>query len=254
MITAVVCSDDRMIYVYKKLHTYMNVIQIDRDTDFLTLPRLDAIILPVKGIDDQGYMMLYEQAMHVPALFWNIQKDMKIFCGMPCAYVERLSQEKEYYLLDERVVKENAILTAEGVLEILISSITKSLYEIQVDVIGYGNCGKAIAHMLWNLDVSTRVLRRDCKEDDMFLKLSHWQECHDVIINTSIQKVLDEKRMKSWKKKPVVIDIATPNVIDEQGAKRLGIPLIKAKNLPGRFCPESAGRIIADYVRGKLQK
>ena len=47
MITAVVCSDDRMRYVCKSLHMEMEIIAIDEDSDFLTLPRLDAIILPV---------------------------------------------------------------------------------------------------------------------------------------------------------------------------------------------------------------
>ena len=67
MITAVVCSDDRMRYVCKSLHMEMEIIAIDEDSDFLTLPRLDAIILPVKGIDDEGYMKLYDSLVHVLA-------------------------------------------------------------------------------------------------------------------------------------------------------------------------------------------
>ena len=74
MITAVVCSDDRMRYVCKSLHMEMEIIAIDEDSDFLTLPRLDAIILPVKGIDDEGYMKLYDSLVHVPSMFWQIQK------------------------------------------------------------------------------------------------------------------------------------------------------------------------------------
>lgn len=254
MLTAVVCSDDRMLFVYKKLHAYMNVFMIDEETDLLALPHLDALILPVKGIDADGYISIRDTRVHVPSMFWTIQKDVNIFSGIPCEYLQRLTQEKDYYMTDQHVIEENAILTAEGVLHLLITSISKSLYDIQVDVLGYGNCGKAIYRMLKDLDVNVRVIRRDCIEDAVFHKLSNWDQCGDVIVTTSIQKVIDEGRMMQWKKAPLIIDIATPDVVDIAAAKRLGIKVIKAGNLPGRFCAESAGRIIADYVRGKLNK
>ena len=254
MLTAVVCSDDRMLFVYKKLHTYMNVMMIDKESDLLALPLLDALILPVKGIDADGYLKMDDTRVHVPSMFWTIQKDVKVFSGIPCEYLQRLVQEKDYYMKDQHVIEENAVLTAEGVLHLLITSISKSLYDIQVDVVGYGNCGKAIYQMLKNLDVNVRVIRRECSEDAVFQKLSSWDQCADVIVTTSIQKVIDEERMKHWKKTPLIIDIATPDVVDIAAAKRRGIKVIKAGNLPGRFCAESAGRIIADYVRGKLNK
>lgn len=254
MITAVVCSDDRMLFVYKKLHMYKEVIAIDETTDFLTLPRLDALVLPVKGIDEDGYLRIREHRIHVPAMFWRIQKEMLIFCGMPCTYVKTLPQRKDYYLEAQHVIEENAMLTVEGVLYLLISSISKSLYDIDVDIIGYGNCGKAIHHMLGNLDVKTRVIRRECKEDQNFIKISSWNDCADVIVNTSIQKVIEEKHILTWSKRPIVIDIATPDVVDQALLKAYDMTFIKAPNLPGRFCAESAGRIIADYVRGKLIK
>ncbi|RGB59422.1 hypothetical protein [Absiella sp. AM10-20] len=254
MITAVVCSDDRMRYVCKSLHMEMEIIAIDEDSDFLTLPRLDAIILPVKGIDDEGYMKLYDSLVHVPSMFWQIQKDMIIFSGMETSYISALPMKKYYYMKDTTVIDENAILTAEGILHLLITSLAKSLYDIQIDIIGYGHCGKAIYRMLKSLDVKVRVIRRDCIEDDTFMTIKHWKQCGDVIINTSIEKLMDADLMRSWKNAPLIIDIATPDVVDKQCAKELGIPYQKEGNLPGRFCAESAGKIIADYVRGKLIK
>lgn len=254
MITAVVCSDDRMRYVCKSLHMEMEIIAIDETCDFLTLPRLDAIILPVKGIDEEGYIQIGDARVHVPSMFWQIQKDIEIFSGMETAYVNALAMKKYYYMKDTTVIDENAILTAEGILHLLITSLAKSLYDIQIDIIGYGHCGKAIYHMLKSLDVKLRVIRRECMEDDTFITIKHWKQCGDVIINTSIENVMDEKLMRSWNNTPLIIDIATPNVVDIQCAKELGIPYQKEGNLPGRFCAESAGKIIADYVRGKLIK
>ena len=254
MITAVVCSDDRMRYVCKSLHMEMEIIAIDEECDFLTLPRLDAIVLPVKGIDENGYMQIYDSQIHVPSMFWQIQKDMIIFSGMETAYISALPMKKYYYMKDPTVIDENAILTAEGILHLLITSLAKSLYDIKIDIIGYGHCGKAIYRMLKSLDLNVRVIRRECEENDTFMMIKHWKNCGDVIINTSIEKVLKEDLMRSWNHTPLIIDIATPDVVDKQCAKELQIPYYKEGNLPGRFCAESAGKIIADYVRGKLIK
>lgn len=250
MITAVVCSDDRMLYVSKNICSSCNLIMIDENTDFLTLPALDYLVLPVRGIDELGYLTIRGKQVKVPSMFWKMQKDVVIFSGLSTSYLESLPFKKYYYMKDDTVVKENAILTAEGVLLLLISSIDKSLYDISVDVIGYGNCGKAIVTMLQGLDVKVRVIRRFCEEDETFMTIEHWEQCADVVVNTSIQRVMVEERMEKWEKKPLVIDIATPDVVDEAACRRLSIPFIKALNLPGRFCAESAGRIIACYVRG----
>ena len=150
-------------------------------------------------------------------------------------------------------IEDISILLTEPFMAVA-DALAKSLYDIQIDIIGYGHCGKAIYRMLKSLDVKVRVIRRDCIEDDTFMTTKHWKQCGDVIINTSIEKLMDADLMRSWKNAPLIIDIATPDVVDKQCAKELGIPYQKEGNLPGRFCAESAGKIIADYVRGKLIK
>lgn len=249
----VICADDRLLQVSDNLSKDFTVIRIYGDTDFLALPTLDAIVFPVRGPDEFGYLTIGEDSVKLPSSFWKLQdKNMLVFCGMRNAYLEQEIQPKQYYMEDQEVISANAVLTAEGVLNQLIGCICKSLYDIQVDVIGYGNCGKVICDMLSNLHVDVRAVRRECENTGSFIRIDDWKECGDVIINTSHQKLMDEKRMSSWKKKPVILDIATPDVIDLTAAKALGIRVIKAGNLPGRFACISAGNIIADHIRGKL--
>lgn len=249
----VICSDERLVQVSDNLASDFKVIRIDETTDLLALPTLDAIVFPVKGPDELGYQQIKESRVKIPSAFWKIQdKTMKVFCGLPNEYLEQTTQPKLYYMKEEEVIKANAILTAEGVLNQLIGCICKSIYDIQVDVIGYGNCGKVIFEMLKNLHVKVRAVRRTCANTGDFISIEDWKECGDVIINTSYQPVMDEKRMMAWKKKPVILDIATPDVIDLSAAKALGIKVIKAGNLPGRFACISAGNIIAEHIRGKL--
>lgn len=247
---AVICNDDRMVQVRDNLLHDFCTMEVHNVFDLkLCEKEMDVLVLPVKGVDEQGHL----KDIVVDDEFWkHLKPDVQIFCGLRCAFLDALPYDVHYYMEDEGVIRENAILTAEGVLNELIASCARSIYDIQVDVIGYGNCGKVIYEMLHNLQVNTRVIRRECKEEGDFITIDHWDSCGDVIINTSVQKVMDCARMHSWKKKPVIIDIATPDVIDLLAAKALAIPVIKAGNLPGRFASISAGNIIAEYIRGKV--
>lgn len=251
---AVVCSDARMRQVYAQLASTFDVVHLDQENDFLLLPMLDAIVFPITGPDISGYLAFEERTVQIPSQFWEMQSmDLRCFCGMKNLYLERLSMHKYYYMEDAQVIHANAILTAEGVLNEFIGCCSKSIYDVCVDVIGYGNCGKVIYEMLHNLHVQVRVIRRACEKGEDFIEVANWKECGDVIINTSLQKLIDKKRMEKWTKKPVILDIATPDVVDVQAAQALGIRVIKAGNLPGRYASVSAGNIIACFVRGKLK-
>lgn len=246
----VFCCDDRMLQVCDNLQRDHCVIEVQNEEDLMCCRgSVDAIILPVKGVDVQGCV----GGMRPPCAFWEgISPDTTIFSGMQTPFLESLTCTKQYYMEDAGVIGMNAILTAEGVLNELIGCCPRSLYDLEVDVVGYGNCGKVIYEMLQNLHVSVRMIRRVCQECKHCIALSDWKSCGDIIINTSMYCVMDQERMCGWHKKPVIIDIATPDVIDASCAQHLGIRIIKAGNLPGRFASISAGNIIADYIRGKL--
>ena len=251
---AVICSDERMIQVYDNLSRDFMVDRLDAQTDFLNLPQYQAVVFPVKGVDEFGYVRIQEQAIHIPHAFYEMQgKDCLLFCGIRNAVLDALPQRKIYYMLEESVIHENAVLTAEGVLNELISCICKSIYDIQVDIVGYGHCGQVIYDMLKNLHVRVRIIRRDCKKEGDFLPVRDWETCGDVIIHTATGVMIAPSRMRSWKNKPVIIDISTPDLIDLKAAHEEGITVIKAGNLPGRFACISAGNIIAECIRGKLK-
>lgn len=249
MNVGVLCCDRRMSQIADNLSSDMDVIYVDESTDFLSLPMLDILVLPVKGIDVYGYVEFTQKRVHIPSTFWNMQgKHLQIFCGLPC---EALRDKNVYYYMnDEEVVKANAILTAEGVLYELIASVCKSIYAIQVDIIGYGFCGKEIYKMFKNLHVPVRVIRRDCESNDTFVKLSEWNTCGDVIINTAPVNVIEETHLQSWNKQVVLLDIASGSIFDQHVLKQHQIVYKKLPNLPGRYAHISAGNIIADCIRG----
>lgn len=250
MNVVVLCCDERMLQVSDNLSNDIDVVGVC-NMEQLRLYRdtMDVLVLPVKGVDDEGHV----KGFPIDQCFWStLNQEVIIFSGLRTLFLTNLTNKVHYYMEDETVIHENAILTAEGVLNELIGCCQRSIYDVTIDVIGYGHCGKVIFEMLNNLQLQVRMIRRVCKEDEFFVSLDHWDVCGDVIINTSIQNVMDEKRMNCWDKKPVIIDIATPNVIDTACAQCLGIKVIKAGNLPGRFASVTAGNIIADFIRGKI--
>lgn len=252
---AIVSSDNRLQQVYKNLSMDFKTVLIDETTDFNAIVDIDVLVFPVKGCDALGYLSFGEKQIKIPSLFWTqLDPNARIITGMRNQFLDKQKQPKLYYMEDKNVVRENALLTTEGILALLIEHTKRSIFELKIDIIGYGNCGKSIYEVFRNLGLQVRVLRRECKHTKEFCPLANWMQCGDVIINTSVQCVIDKERIHTWEKKPLIIDIATPDVIDTRTAKEVGITVLKAGNLPGRFASESAGDIIADFVRGKLNE
>lgn len=248
----VLCSDHRMYQVKNNLSKDFEVISIDTSTDWLTLPQLDALVLPVQGMDKEANVLIQGKNMHIPSRFWHIQgKEVKLFSGRDMK--TPLCQFPLYcYMKDETVIDENAILTAEGVLFEILRATNKSIYSTKVDIVGYGHCGKAVYQMLKNLQVDVRVIRRFKENKYDFLTYEDWKECGDIIVHTATGKIIEEKRILQWKKKPVILDISTLCFFDEKFLKNYEIIYKRLGNLPGRFAYVSAGNIIANYVRRKL--
>lgn len=250
---AVICSDERMQQVYDNLSQDFMVDRLDETSDYLHLPPYEAMIFPVQGVDAFGYVTMHGNAVHIPYACYAMQgKDCLLFAGMRGAYLEGLPQRKVYYMEEEPVIHDNAILTAEGVLHELIGCTQKSIYDIQVDVVGYGHCGKVIYELLKHLQVKTRVIRRACDAQEDFLSAAQWAQCGDIVIHTATGVIITKEHMRTWNPKPIILDIATPNLIDLKTAQEEGIPIIKTSNLPGRFACISAGNILAKCIRGKL--
>ena len=121
-------------------------------------------------------------------------------------------------------------------------------------MIGYGVCGKEIVRWLRALGIPYRIVRRSCEKSDTLISVEEYRKtaCNEVIINTSISKVIDRELLERWSQKPLIIDIATPDVIDYAAALSMGVRVIKAGNLPEMIAYESSGKCISEFVRGKL--
>ena len=75
------------------------------------------------------------------------------------------------------------------------------------------------------------------------------EEAFDVIFNTVPARLFDKEVIEMLPKDILLIDLASvPGGVDFAAAKERGINSIWALSLPGKYAPESAGKIIADTL------
>jgi len=226
---------------------------INEFTDFERFDGADALVLPVKGLTSTGSLYTQGKELVLPPSFWKMMKGVPIFTGIRQHFLNDFLHV-HYYMEDPHVKQQNAVYTAEGTLFLLMDHTGSCIKDLHVDVIGYGLCGKEIVSWLNDLHIPVRIVRRSCAGEDHCVSVEEYRHlpCGDVIINTSIAPLIDKELLGAWKQKPLIIDIATPDVIDYDAALQLGIRIIKAGNLPNMVAYQSGGRLIANYVRGKL--
>lgn len=126
-------------------------------------------------------------------------------------------------------------------------------------VLGFGRCGKVLAHMLKGIGANLSVEARSLSDlayiesygyTPVSLKeLPQKLEQYDFIFNTIPTLILDKSKLNKVKKDCVIIELASkPGGVDFHAAKGLGIKAIDAPSLPGKVAPETAAKIIFDTI------
>lgn len=223
----------------------------------LDLSLLDALILPVHGV--QGRRGDYMDKAHIslPEGFWEcLREDCRIISGMPSAFLDSLPQPKYYYMQDEAYARRNAQLTAQGVLFYVLDHLDQAMNMSSVDIIGKGTCGKAIGSMLSQNGMRIRYVRHEETNTPGEVSFADWVNgrCADLIIQTAPAALLREEQLRRWAKQTKVIDIASVKTVDERLMKRYEIPYLKAGNIPELFAWKSAGANLYAYVKKVLDE
>lgn len=126
-------------------------------------------------------------------------------------------------------------------------------------VLGFGRCGKVLAHMLKGIGTDVSVAARSVA-DLAYIESYGYKALHlsniskeigiyDFVFNTIPTMILDEKKLDKINKKCLIIELASkPGGVDLDVAKKLGINVIDAQSLPGKVAPETAAKIIYDTI------
>ena len=160
--------------------------------------------------------------------------------------------------LDEVAIM-NAIPTAEGAIAAAMENSDITLFGSRCLVLGYGRCGKILAHMLKGIGAIVSVEARSTV-DEAYIKclgldfvaldsLKTRLKEFDFIFNTVPTMLLDKSTLQYLNPNCLVIDIASvPGGADFIAAKEMGILAINLPGLPGKVAPKSAAMILKDAI------
>ena len=171
------------------------------------------------------------------------------------------------YFLSEPLQIKNAYLTAEAAVSIAMNSLNKRLGEARFAITGSGRISRFLAHILRRLGASVTVAARNAEsltyfaldgcdtllirnDDDGAEKwYSTLQKGYDIIFNTVPAWLFDRKFLEGADKNLLIIELASsPGGVDVCAARELCANVMWAPSLPGKYAPQSAGRIISECV------
>ncbi len=226
----------------------------------------------VGGIPFEKKGHLYLEA-HLPEITLTelqrlLRKHQKIFGGVIPEDFRRLCEEREIgcydFMKDEPITIFNAIATAEGaILEALINKDTQ-LHQSKTLVLGFGRCGKVLAHKLKGLSALVTVCSSQSKELAMAaslgfdtLPLSQLRKeinHYEYLFNTIPATVLTKPRLENVSKEAIIIDIASNQIgLDYEAAKALNLNIHFCPGLPGKYAALTCAQRLAKYVINKSQ-
>ena len=198
----------------------------------------------------------------ITSLFPLLSPRQKIAAGLLGATLPEGFEAFDYAASESFAVR-NARATVEGALAIAIRETPMTLCGATVSVVGYGRIGKMLSSALASLGAKVSVFARSPDQrawaqaegltayalDSLGAQAHSW----DVLFNTVPSRVITEEILSAMKKDAVIIELASlPGGVDLHGAAKHGIHMITASGLPGKYSPQSAGRIIADTVADRF--
>ncbi|MCD7894175.1 MAG: hypothetical protein LUG60_10850 [Erysipelotrichaceae bacterium] len=225
----------------------------------------DAIYLGCKGIDLKHCLHTHQDTIVIDDIGQMIKKGTFVFTLMHNDYMLKLANDYDFHyiaLLDNKdFIRNNSILTAEGVISYLISHRRYPLYESHILVTGYGHCGKAIVDLLEGFHAEVTVaVRNQNLQDDIELKGCHYISLQDIdlidtdiLINTIPHVIIDENLLNRANRNIMIVDIASyPYGIDHHTALKLNLNSQILPSIPCRYAYGYASKMICDILEDVL--
>lgn len=216
------------------------------------LPRGDAVILPMPYTKGGGVLFapFSASAMPLDAVF-RLAEGAKVICG------GMLPEEEERFFdyCDEAMLLRNADITAEGALILAGQTLPICLNGARAAVLGYGRIGKRLAAKARALGCTVTVAARR-ESDHVLIRMCGHEAVHfdllpealahaDVVFNTVPAEIFSEAVFSCLPEHVPLIDLAG-------GIGQRSERVIPAPGVPGKYAPETAGRILKESAERVL--
>ncbi|MBO5789258.1 MAG: hypothetical protein J6R42_04875 [Clostridia bacterium] len=191
----------------------------------------------------------------------RLHRHKNVICGNPTSHFQEAAQAHQCEMWDllekEEYVAENAILTAEGALGMLLTETGQSPRRLHVGIFGYGRIAQALSKRLVMLGAKVTVFARresaqnQAKADGVFDALPFPPPCNalqniNVLYNTVPAPISYAQNLAYMPEDGIIIELASgKNILLPPHAPQR---LLLGGGLPGKYMYQSAGQLIAEYV------
>lgn len=161
------------------------------------------------------------------------------------------------YLFDKCYVVKNALATAEGAIFTAMQYSSDIILNRKMLITGFGNIGSILCVKLlaYGCDVTVCARSPLARANAQSLGASvcdfgalSLHPC-DIIFNTVPHPVIDRSALLALKTDAMIIELASaPGGVDMSIANELGVTVVGAGGLPGKYCPAFSGRVLKDTV------
>lgn len=209
-------------------------------------PEITHLLLDVPSFDENG---LLRDGSDLKGLLRMLPKKLTVIGGnLDQDYLQ--DYRKMDLLLDSYYLAKNAAITAECALRVASPYLRGTLADSPTLILGWGRIGKHLARLLKILGCHVTVAAR--KEADRAMLEALGYQAVDfsqvsqvlgncrILFNTVPELPLKSNNLDYWKH-GVAIDLASyPGMQGES--------VIPARGLPGKYAPQSSGKLIAETV------
>lgn len=154
-------------------------------------------------------------------------------------------------LKDPFYLSDNAAITAEAALGLILSRLSCAVTEAEILILGWGRIGKCLTHQLHHLGAPITVFARKPEDQAMLRSLGYRpitpRELPQAlprfrcVVNTAPAAILSEADGKQLRPDCFKLDLASIRSIPGDG-------VLHARGLPGKYKPESSGKLIARTI------
>ena len=182
-----------------------------------------------------------------------------LLCGPGFPREKRWDLQYVNLWADERLLQENAYLTAEAAVAAAMRRSRISMAGARCAVVGYGRIGRSLTEILLNQGAEVTVLsrtqakRRAARESGAqaadLTDAARVLPGRQLIFSTPPALVMDEGVLAHVDADAAIVDLASPPYgVDLEAARRRELRAWREPGLPGRYCPLSAARAIYSAV------
>ncbi len=257
---AVIGADQRLLAAVDALRKKgMGVFLFGEEA--FSLAEADAVLLPLPMSQDGIAVNNTNGRVSVASLLAEIGENTPVFAGRTAPFSDKRLID---YTKETLFAVKNAVPTAEGALAIVLKETDITVRGMHVCVTGFGKVGRATASLFHAAGAKVTVFARReeirAEAEGMgyhsqdISALAEYAKDFDTLINTVPELILDRSVLSGVRRDALILDLASaPGGVDFTYAEKIGLRTIHALALPGKYCPKTAGAVIADTVLSVLE-